>query len=96
MASGEQMDSLALLLAALEGLQLQKQRIEKQIETIEKLIRSNRGRNGNEHFAEIPESSARQDRLSEEGRSRISLAQKQRWEAYRQSSGKGITTGDTD
>lgn len=77
-------DQVILMSAALEGLRLQKKRLEKQIENLENALKS-RPRPTNDPAlaillgaAETPEA-----RLSEEGRERISSAQKKRWEEYR-------------
>jgi hypothetical protein len=93
MASEEPSENLVLLSATLEGLQLQKRRLERQIASIEKLLRSSSRHPSSAHLAELIEMPARGSRLSEEGRARISAAQKRRWEQYRRSSKKSVRNG---
>lgn len=82
MTLGEGEDQLVLLTAALEGLQLQKQRLERQIEAIEKALRGVR-KGPKLEIVESELDDYRSSRLSDEGRAKISTAQKRRWEAYR-------------
>ena len=75
-----------VLEAALEGLNLQKQRIETQIAEI-KVMLGRRKMNG----AVAPESEApsrRKRQLSDAARRRIAAAQKKRWAEYRKTSGQ--------
>jgi hypothetical protein len=81
------MENRALLSAALEGLELQKQRIEEQIRDVRGLLgKGPRGRppGANNRVKRGP------SRLSVAARRRIGAAQKRRWAEYRKSaSGKG-------
>jgi|HubBroStandDraft_1064217.scaffolds.fasta_scaffold115834_2 hypothetical protein len=76
----------SLLNAALEGLELQKQRIEEQIREVRALLGKGTGRRGR------PPGSTKHKgggRLSDAARKRIAAAQKRRWAEYRKSaSGK--------
>jgi len=76
----------SLLAAALEGLQLQKQRIEAQIQEVRALLGKGSGRRGRP-----PGSGAKRGvgRLSASARKRIAAAQKRRWAEYRKSAAKG-------
>jgi hypothetical protein len=76
----------SLLVAALEGLQLQKQRIEAQIQEVRALLGKGSGRRGRP-----PGSGAKRavGRLSASARKRIAAAQKRRWAEYRKSAAKG-------
>ena len=95
-----QVDQAALYGAALEGLELQKQRLEEQIRMVSSLI------GGKKTRAAAPESatavapkakvakkaktkgkSRRKRNLSPEARARIADAQKKRWAAFRKDSG---------
>ena len=95
-----QVDQAALYEAALEGLELQKQRLEEQIRMVSSLI------GGKKTRAAAPESAAavapkakagkkaktkgksrRKRNLSPEARARIADAQKKRWAAFRKDSG---------
>ena len=70
----------ALLAAALEGLELQKKRIDEQIQEVRSLL--GKGRRGR------PPGSTNQrgpGRLSTAARRRIAAAQKRRWAEYRKS-----------
>jgi predicted nucleic acid-binding Zn-ribbon protein len=69
-----------VLEAALEGLELQKQRIEAQIQE----IRSRLGRRSR-NAAEAPRTATKRI-LSTEARKRIAAAQKKRWAEYRRKS----------
>jgi hypothetical protein len=82
-------DDQALLQAALEGLELQKQRIEDQIREVRsRLGKGRRSSAGAAKTAGAPPPRARR-RLSAEARKRIAAAQKKRWEAFRRkTSGK--------
>lgn len=77
----------AFLSAALEGLELQRQRIEEQIRQVKALLGRGRGRRA---AAEAPAAPARKRELSEAARKRIAAAQKRRWAEYRKKqTGKG-------
>jgi hypothetical protein len=80
----------SLLNAALEGLELQKQRIEEQIREVRTrlgLTSGRRGRPPGPAAAKAPKKSAGPRTLSEAARKRIAAAQKRRWAEYRKSSG---------
>jgi hypothetical protein len=77
-----------LLEAALEGLELQKARIEEQIREVQSLL----GRRGaarrtapKEPEAAAPAATRKRRRLSPAARKRIAAAQKRRWAEYRKS-----------
>ncbi len=70
-----------ILSAALEGLELQKQRIEDQIRQVRALLGKPAGRMA-QATGQGSKPSARRE-LSEAARRRISLAQKKRWAEYR-------------
>jgi hypothetical protein len=76
----------SLLTAALEGLELQKRRIEDQIQEVRLLLGKGTGRRGRP-----PGSSNHKrgpGRMSAAARKRIATAQKRRWAEYRKSAGK--------
>lgn len=79
--TGSPVNSESFLQAALEGLQLQKQRIDEQIAQVRGLL----GRRGSAKASAVPavvgDKPKRQ--LSEAARKRIAAAQKKRWAAYR-------------
>jgi hypothetical protein len=79
-----------LLTAALEGLELQKQRIEEQIQQVRGMLGVRRGRPP--AAAKAPVEAAPKRELSVAARKRIALAQKRRWAAYR----KTRTSGKSD
>ncbi|MGB9606613.1 MAG: hypothetical protein ACP5U2_07340 [Bryobacteraceae bacterium] len=75
-----------LLAAALEGLQLQRERIEEQIRKVRELLGVRRGRPpaAAKPVVKAPAAApAKRRTLSAEARKRISLAQKKRWAEYR-------------
>ena len=94
-------DNIALYEAALEGLELQKQRVEEQIRQVRAVL------SGRRVSATKPEAASaaapaeknkkvkaaptgrkpRKRVLSEEARTRIAAAQKKRWEAFRAAQG---------
>lgn len=78
-----------LLAAALEGLELQKTRIEDQIAQ----IRSALGKGGSKRKAEAaakpPLKVGRKRKLSAAARKRIAAAQKKRWAEYRKNKAQG-------
>jgi predicted nucleic acid-binding Zn-ribbon protein len=84
----------ALLQAALEGLELQKQRIEDQIREVRSRLGPGRRAAPPGKTAEAPPRRRRR-RLSAEARKRIAAAQKKRWDAFRKktSGGKGAAKG---
>jgi hypothetical protein len=71
----------ALLSAALEGLELQKKRIDEQIQEVRSLL--GRGRRGRPPGPDSQKRGA--GRLSPAARRRIAAAQKRRWAEYRKS-----------
>lgn len=76
----------SLLAAALEGLQLQKQRIDDQIREVRALLGKTSGRRGRPPG---PAAKRGASRLSTSARKRIAAAQKRRWAEYRKSAAKG-------
>ena len=83
-------DDQALLEAALEGLELQKQRIDEQIREVRS--RLNKGRRVASSAKAAEAAPHHRRRLSEQARKRIAAAQKKRWAAFRKktSAGKGV------
>jgi predicted nucleic acid-binding Zn-ribbon protein len=75
------LDDPLVLKAALEGLELQKQRLETQIRE----VRSRLGRSA-KSASEAPNGTTRKRVLSPEARKRIAAAQKKRWAEYRKAS----------
>jgi len=78
----EAVNSESFLHAALEGLELQKKRVEEQIAQVRSLL----GRRGPKKAASAGSaatSTAPKRVLSEAARKRIAAAQKKRWAAYR-------------
>lgn len=78
-----------LLTAALEGLQLQRQRIEEQIRKVRELLGVRRGRPPAVKTAAKVAAPAKRRTLSAEARKRISMAQKKRWAEYRKKTAAG-------
>jgi len=85
----------SLLKAALEGLELQKQRIDEQIREVRALLEKSPARRGRPPGSAKPGGSAAGSgvkragsRLSSAARKRIAAAQKRRWAEYRKSNGK--------
>jgi hypothetical protein len=77
-------DSLVLLNAALDGLKLQRIRIDKQIELLEEAVSTGDRNPAVMRIVSLFDGSAsRPHRLSSEGRQKISAAQKKRWDSYR-------------
>ncbi len=84
----------SLLTAALEGLELQKQRIDEQIQEVRSLLGKTSGRRGrppgsiNTGSTNGGSTTKRPaGRLSAAARKRIAAAQKRRWAEYRKSAG---------
>jgi hypothetical protein len=78
----------ALLSAALEGLELQKQRIEEQIQEVRSLLGKGTGRRGRPPATAANNNNKQKrgpSRLSAAARRRIAAAQKRRWAEYRKS-----------
>lgn len=76
----------SLLTAALEGLELQRQRIDEQIQEVKTLLGRAPGRRGR------PPGTGKKrgpGRLSAAARKRIAAAQKRRWAEYRKSATSG-------
>ena len=85
----------SLLTAALEGLELQKRRIEDQIQEVRLLLGKGTGRRGrppglNQTGLKQAGLSSKRGpgRMSVAARKRIAAAQKRRWAEYRKSAGK--------
>jgi hypothetical protein len=74
----------SLLTAALEGLELQKQRIDEQIQEVRALLGKAPARRGRPPGSGVKRAAAR---LSPAARKRIAAAQKRRWAEYRKSNG---------
>jgi hypothetical protein len=75
----------SLLAAALEGLELQKRRIDDQIQEVRLLLGKGTGRRGRPPGSGLKRSPGR---MSAAARKRIAAAQKRRWAEYRKSAGK--------
>ncbi len=76
---------ISLLAAALEGLELQKRRLDEQIAEVRMLLGKAPGKRGR------PAGSGSKrgpGRMSDAARKRIAAAQKRRWAEYRKSAGK--------
>lgn len=91
----QQTDESFLLEAALEGLELQRTRIEGQIEQIRaRLGHAPAGRRGRpaKKAAEAPvRKTGKRRQLSPEARKRIAAAQKKRWAAFRKQAANAST-----
>jgi hypothetical protein len=72
----------SFLVAALEGLELQRNRIEEQIRQIRAMLGARRGRVATPLLATVAKPAKRRQ-LSAAARRRIALAQKRRWAEYR-------------
>ena len=70
----------SFLTAALEGLELQRRRIEEQIEQVRAMLGGHKVKVSGGAFANKP---ARKRQLSPDARKRIANAQKRRWAEYR-------------
>ena len=81
------LEDSALLTAALEGLQLQKQRIEDQIRDVR--ARLGRAPARGAAISGLDSVKTKGRKLSEAARKRIAAAQKRRWAEYRKASAKG-------
>jgi hypothetical protein len=85
--------SREILEAALQGLELQRQKLDDQIAQVRSLLGRRVGRppkNGGAHASTASAGSASPKRmLSEEARKRIATAQKRRWAAFRKSKAQG-------
>ena len=80
-----QLQDPALLAAALEGLEMQRKRIEDQIATVRGMLSGRKSVASAAPAPSAPASSGsrRKRVLSEEARLRIAAAQKKRWAAFR-------------
>jgi hypothetical protein len=76
---------ISLLAAALEGLELQKRRLDDQIAEVRALLGKGTGRRGRPPGSGVKRGPGR---MSAAARKRIAAAQKRRWAEYRKSSGK--------
>ncbi len=74
------LQDVSFLSAALEGLELQRRRVEEQIEQVRAMLGGRRVRLSGGAFAVKP---AKKRQLSPEARKRIAMAQKRRWAEYR-------------
>lgn len=89
-----QVDQAGLYEAALEGLEIQKQRLEEQIRLVRSLIGGKKTRTVAAVVEEAPSASSkkagrkprRKRNLSPEARKRIAEAQRKRWAAFRKDS----------
>lgn len=84
-----EVENRELLAAALEGLQLQRQRIEEQIRKVRELLGVRRGRPPAVKSISKVAAPPKRRTLSAEARKRISLAQKKRWAEYRKKVAQG-------
>ena len=82
--SGKTIRNHSLLAAALEGLELQKQRIDEQIQEVRALLGKAPARRGRPPGSGVKRTPGR---LSTAARKRIAAAQKRRWAEYRKSTG---------
>ena len=80
----------SLLGAALEGLELQRRRIEEQIEQVRAALGGRRVRFTSGAVSAKP---ARKRQLSPEARKRIAMAQKRRWAEYRRKQAAQVREG---
>jgi hypothetical protein len=96
--SGSTLRNHSLLTAALEGLELQKQRIDEQIREVRALLGKSPARRGRPPGSARPGASAgpggsgagakrAAGRLSPAARKKIAAAQKRRWAEYRKANG---------
>ena len=83
----------SLYAAALEGLLLQKQRLEDQIRQVRELMGKRRGRPPGAHSAaatsKVEKAPRKARQLSDAARKRIAAAQKKRWADYRKQQAVG-------
>jgi hypothetical protein len=89
---GNSIRNHSLLTAALEGLELQKQRIDEQIQEVRSLLGETPARRGRPPGSTNGVSTGgatatKRARLSTAARKRIAAAQKRRWAEYRKSAG---------
>lgn len=83
-------DNTALLEAALEGLELQKSRVEEQIAEVRRMLggKASKPVKGSPVTAVAPAAATKKRELSPAARKRIAAAQKKRWAAYRKTAPK--------
>jgi len=84
--TGKAIKDDSLLAAALEGLELQRRRIEDQIQEVRLLLGKGTGRRGRPPAVAGHTNGPR--RMSAAARRRIGAAQKRRWAEYRKSNGR--------
>jgi hypothetical protein len=82
--SGKTIRDHSLLTAALEGLELQRHRIDEQIQEVRALLGKSPVRRGRPPGSGVKRAPGR---LSPAARKRIAAAQKRRWAKYRKSTG---------
>lgn len=82
--------SREILEAALQGLEIQREKLDEQIAQVRSLLGKRVGRppKGGQSAARAVKRSGRSRQLSEEARKRIAAAQKRRWAAFRKSNAK--------
>lgn len=80
-------DNSALLEAALEGLELQRSRIEGQIEEVRRLLGKRKPRAAKSDATTAADTASKKRELSPAARKRIAAAQKRRWAEYRKKTG---------
>jgi hypothetical protein len=86
--SGSTLQNHSLLTAALEGLELQKQRIDEQIREVRALLGKSPARRGRPPGSPSSSGAKRaRGRLSSAARKKIAAAQKRRWAEYRKANG---------
>jgi hypothetical protein len=79
-------DNTALLEAALEGLELQKTRIDAQLQEVRRLLGRRGPRAARTEAPAAPAAAPKRRALSAAARKRIAAAQKRRWAEYRKAS----------
>ena len=82
-----------LLTAALEGLELRRQRLEEQIAEVRSLLRSSGGRAKESEGQGQQEAQPRKRVLSAAARKRIAAAQRKRWAAAKKAATKKAAAG---
>ncbi len=86
MARGKSVQDPALLAAALEGLEAQRNRIEEQIEQVRALLGQGPSRRGRPPGVANAKRATKKRVLSPAARKRIAAAQKKRWANFRKGS----------
>jgi len=84
--AGKPIQDTTLLTAALEGLELQRDRIDEQIRKVRALLGERKAPRAARAPAAVEKPAKR--RLSSAARKRIAAAQKKRWADYRKAAGK--------